>query len=129
MTDNIDPRLPGTKLDHDKPRCGLVLGAFSQALMAVSKVGTFGAAKYSDNGWLSVPSGAQRYRDALYRHMLAAASGEVIDPESGLPHEAHVAWNALAILELGLRSQVAVRPSAEQTGNVWYDDEPWTPGG
>ena len=42
-------------------------------------------------------------RDAFHRHILAQASGEVNDPESGLPHAAHVAWNAIALLELQLR--------------------------
>lgn len=99
------PHAPGAKLDAGKPRLGLVLGAFAHALEAVGYVGTFGAAKYSDDGWLSVPDGERRYTDALYRHLLAEARGEQADAESGLHHAAHAAWNALARLELALRAE------------------------
>ncbi len=97
---SIDPHAPGAKLDHGKVRMGLVLGGFRHALQAVGEVGTFGAAKYSDNGWLEVPNGKARYEDALFRHLLA---DDECDDESGLLHKAHAAWNALAILELHLR--------------------------
>lgn len=94
---------PGAKLDSGKSRPGLVLGGFSQALMKVSDVGTFGASKYSDNGWMQVVNGRGRYTDALYRHLMAEAGGEVHDSESEIEHAAHAAWNALARLELMLR--------------------------
>jgi len=35
--------------------------------------------------------------DALYRHLLAFLGGEDLDSESGLPHTAHVAWQALCL--------------------------------
>lgn len=87
----------GVKLDQGKPRMSLVLGGFAEALTAVASVGTFGAQKYTDNGWREVPQGQERYTDALLRHLLAS---EDIDPESGHYHDAHVAWNALARLNL-----------------------------
>jgi len=93
----------GAKLDHGKLRAGLVLGGFSRALTAVAEVGTFGANKYTDNGWIEVPDGHQRYTDAMYRHLLTEQKGEALDPESGLLHAAHAAWNALARLDLLLR--------------------------
>lgn len=95
---------PGAKLDAGKPRVGLVLGCFARALLAVSAVGTYGAAKYTDDGWTSVPDGQRRYTDAMWRHLLADASGEHQDPESDQLHAAHVAWNALARLDLMLRA-------------------------
>lgn len=98
-----DPHTPGAKLDHGKVRAGLVLGGFAAALVEVAKVGTFGAAKYSDDGWRSVPDGERRYTDALLRHLLADLGGEEDDADSGLSHAAHCAWNALARLELALR--------------------------
>lgn len=103
----IDQHAPGAKLDNGKPRHGLVLGAFSNALTEVAKVGTFGANKYSDNGWLSVPNGLARYTDAMLRHHFAEAGGEELDEDSGLHHAAHRAWNALAVLELALREKGA----------------------
>lgn len=103
----IDQHAPGAKLDNGKPRHGLVLGAFSNAMTEVAKVGTFGANKYSDNGWLSVPNGMARYTDAMLRHHFAEAGGEELDEDSGLRHAAHRAWNALAVLELALREKGA----------------------
>lgn len=100
-----DPHAPGAKLDAGKNRTGLVLSGFSRALWAVSQIGTFGANKYTDNGWMTVPNGINRYNDAKWRHLLKEAQGEELDPESGFPHAWHEAWNVLARLELMLREQ------------------------
>lgn len=94
---------PGAKLDAGKVRVGLVLGNFSRALWEVCRVGTFGANKYTDNGWLEVPDGKARYTDAGLRHYLKACMGESHDQDSGIAHLAHEAWNTLARLELALR--------------------------
>lgn len=91
---------PGAKLDAGKNRLGLVLDGFANALWAVGEVGTYGAAKYSDGGWRHVPDGVARYTDAMHRHLNREAVGELRDPESGLLHAAHSAWNALARLEM-----------------------------
>lgn len=99
-----NPHEAGAKLDAGKLRAGLVLGDFSRALTEVCAVGTFGANKYTPHGWLSVPNAPQRYTDAMMRHWLKDQAGEAYDPDSGLPHMAHFAWNALALLELALRS-------------------------
>ncbi len=95
----------GAKLDHGKNRLGLVIGGFARAIQAVGEVGTYGANKYTDNGWVEVPNGVQRYTDAMYRHLLKEASGEQRDDDTGLLHAAHAAWNALARLDLMLRSR------------------------
>ena len=94
---------PGAKLDALKPRPALVLGGFSRALMAVTHVGTYGAIKYTPNGWRTVPDGIERYSEAMQRHWLAEAQGIESDSESNFLHAAHLAWNALARLELMLR--------------------------
>lgn len=93
----------GLKYDQGKPRLGLVFNGFSKALTEVGKVGTFGAEKYTPNGWVSVPNAQERYTDAMYRHLMSEQSGELWDKESNLFHAAHAAWNALARLELLLR--------------------------
>lgn len=108
---------PGAKLDAGKPRVSLVLNGFPNALLAVSEVATYGANKYTDNGWVSVPNGKQRYADAGYRHNLLAATGEERDVESGLLHKAHAAWNALAELELMLRE--APQGGGEKFEFIW----------
>lgn len=98
----IDQHAPGAKLDSGKQLAGVLLD-FSRALEAVADVGTFGANKYTRLGWESVPNGEQRYTDALMRHLLKMQREE-LDPDSGLEHLAHLAWNCLAVLELKRRS-------------------------
>lgn len=97
----------GAKADAGKLRAGLVFGGFSRALAAVAQVGTFGANKYTANGWLTVPNGLERYEDAGERHRLERRQGIERDTESQLLHRAHEAWNALATLELELRASEA----------------------
>lgn len=99
-----DQHEPGAKLDNGKNRLGLVLLGFPNALVEVGKVGTYGANKYTDNGWKHVHDGQRRYTDAMLRHLLSEASGELRDPESKLLHAAQTAWNALARLELMLKN-------------------------
>lgn len=94
-----DLHVPGAKQKYGKPRAGLVLGDFRKALLAVSEVGTMGANKYSPHGWLTVPDGFNEYTEAMMRHWLKEGI-ELSDQESGIPHAAHLAWNALARLEL-----------------------------
>ena len=93
---------PGAKADAGKTLAGVLLD-FGHALEGVAKVGTMGAAKYSRGGWQQVPSGQQRYMDAALRHLLKHGQGETHDPESGLTHLSHAAWNLLAIAELDAR--------------------------
>lgn len=95
----------GYKDDSYKVKMGLIIEDFPRALEEVGKVATFGANKYTEHGWLTVENGKRRYTDAMYRHALAEARGEVFDYESNLYHAAHLAWNALARLELILRQE------------------------
>ena len=82
------------KHDHGKPRFDLIDPVFEEDL---AKVMSFGAEKYSDNTWQTVPDGLQRYHGAIRRHLNAIQKGELIDPDSGLPHIAHVSANAMFI--------------------------------
>jgi hypothetical protein len=92
---------PGAKLDAGKPDVELLLD-FGLALVEVARVSTYGAKKYSRRGWLKVEDGQRRYTSAMLRHLIAGRY-KAIDDESGLLHQAQVAWNALARLELMLR--------------------------
>jgi hypothetical protein len=93
----------GAKLDYNKNQLGLVLFGFARALSEVGKVGTYGAKKYSPNGWIDVENGVQRYTDAMFRHLFYEGSGQPNDPDTDLLHAAHTAWNALARLDLMIR--------------------------
>lgn len=103
----LNAHAPGAKLDAGKVRPGLVLGGFARALLAVSRIGTFGAVKYTDNGWMEVPNGVNRYDDAKLRHWLYEKSGIECDPDTQEMHAAHEAWNALARLDLLIRKAEA----------------------
>jgi len=94
---------PGAKLDAEKIRADLLILGFAKALEEVGKVSTFGAKKYTENGWQAVENGTSRYTAAMLRHVLKEGQGEEIDPESGLLHAAHTAWNALARLDFIMR--------------------------
>ena len=96
---------PGAKADAGKLRPTLVLRDMSRALLAVTKIATDGAAKYSDGGWILVPNGPERYEDASLRHMLKRFAGQEVDTDSGEAHLAHEAWNSLAKLDLYLREK------------------------
>ena len=56
-----------------------------------------GAKKYGRNNW-KLDTDPQRCLNALLRHVMAHSDGEYTDPESGLPHMAHVMCNAMFIL-------------------------------
>lgn len=74
-------------------------------LELVVKVFHFGAEKYGPDRWQNLPDGLRRYKAAILRHLVAFEKGEIIDKESGLPHLAHMAWNALAVLYCGTIKQ------------------------
>lgn len=94
------------KYDGGKP-CAYrgAISYFPRAIETVAAVSTFGASKYAWNGWQSVADGFNRYSDAMVRHQLAEGKGEILDPDSRLLHAGHIAWNALARLELLLRER------------------------
>ena len=85
------------KFDGDKLRWDLVP---VESFESVCKVMTYGANKYSPNGWKTVPNGVDRYFAALMRHIVAWRKGEERDEETGLKHLEHAACNVIFLLEL-----------------------------
>ena len=101
----IGAHQPGAKLDAGK--VAVLRGAlqyFPRAIKAVAAVSEAGAKKYSWKGWEKVDDGVNRYGDALARHLLAEETEGPVDKDTGCLHMTQVAWNALARLELYLRS-------------------------
>lgn len=85
------------KADQGKPQWSLVpMGAMAD----VVAVFTLGARKYAPTGWRTVPNARIRYLDAAFRHLVAVARGEVLDSETGKPHLAHLAADALILLDI-----------------------------
>ena len=96
----------GRKADRSKPKVYRgVLASFPLGVAAVAELSEYGAKKYSWDNWQRVPDGVNRYADALLRHLLREGAGETVDHESERKHAVHVAWNALARLELILRKE------------------------
>ena len=84
------------KADSGKLQLSLVP---TQIIKDVAEVRMYGNKKYKDpENWRRVEP--QRYRDALYRHLLAYFAGEEKDEESGLPHLHHAACNIAFLIEL-----------------------------
>lgn len=69
----------------------------------IVKVFTFGAEKYSAWTWNNLDNGYERIKAAMFRHLTAFEKGEFLDPESKLPHLAHVLWNAMALYYYGCK--------------------------
>lgn len=113
----LDQHAKGAKLDAGKIKPAMVLTGFAHAFWEVSKVGTLGAEKYTEFGFLEVKDGEKRYADAHMRHFLKKAmEGDAdieltelakkfnIEPDKEVLHLACEAWNKLAELEFKIRS-------------------------
>lgn len=96
----------GVKYDTGKPLVGTLCRIFPNALLEVGKCIEFGTHKYPEvDNWQRVDDAFNRYQDAMIRHLLKHNIGKEFDEETGLLHLSHMAWNALAILELYTRSK------------------------
>jgi hypothetical protein len=74
------------------------LGALDpHALLTVAEVAGFGSRKYARMNYLRGYDWSLSF-DAMQRHLLQFWDGQDVDAESGLPHVAHAAWHALALL-------------------------------
>lgn len=92
------------KYDQNKVRMDLVPLSVMESL---GQILTMGAQKYGENQWQNLPDFWKRYKAALLRHLTAIDKGELIDPESGLPHIDHVLCNA-AFLSWGYHHGKAI---------------------
>lgn len=94
----------GVKTNSLKPQMSLLFKQFPKALEAIVMCSQYGHEKYkeTDKDYLNytrVNGGSKTYADAGLRHRLHQGN----DLESGLPHQFHVAWNALAELQLWIQ--------------------------
>lgn len=85
---------------------------FARAIVAVSYVSEYGERKYAMPGkpsyspaWQDMADGEARSGDSEARHMLKPVFQGDYDDESELAHLAHKAWNALAELEMALKTK------------------------
>jgi len=101
------------KMDFGKaPLMQGFLRYFPNGIFAVAMVSEYGDRKYSvgehyTDQWIKLPDGLNRYGDAEARHLIKPfATGPYDDHDSGLPHLAQKAWNAMAELERAIRDGV-----------------------
>ena len=87
------------KADNNKPKLSLVP---PEIIRDIARVREYGNNKYPEGGkdnWKNVEP--ERYRDALFRHLLAYLENpKGVDEESNLPHLWHLACNVAFLCEL-----------------------------
>lgn len=95
--DNVPDPSQTAKADAGKLQLSLVP---TELIRAVARIRMYGVAKYKDpDNWKRVEP--ERYRDAMFRHMLAYIDDPAgVDEESGLPHLWHLACNAAFLVEM-----------------------------
>lgn len=84
-------RTGGIRHDQDKLNWSLVP---MEHLEGMVRVLMFGAKKYDAHNWRKGLT-YSRITNSLQRHLNAFNAGETLDPESNLPHTAHILCNAL----------------------------------
>ena len=72
------------------------------SLRMLAKVHSNGAAKYGSLNWRENNVSATVYYNAAMRHLMAWFEGDDLDPESGLPHLAHVMACASILIDADL---------------------------
>ena len=100
---------PGWKDDDQKVRLDLIP---HELTFGLGHVLTFGAHKYGDRNWEAGMRWGRVYA-ALQRHLTLFWSGELADPETGMPHLAHAAACVAFLM-------------AYENRNIGEDDRPST---
>lgn len=113
------------KADQGKLKLTLVP---SELIRAVAKIRMYGNAKYPDGGidnWKNVEP--ERYRDAMFRHMLAYFDDpHGVDEESGYPHLWHLGCNVAFLCELekdkysDKASDIVIVPNNAAKSRKWH---------
>lgn len=93
-------KVKANRFNQNKPGTYLIP---ADALLDIAKVYDFGAIKYGAHNWCSGLEWDKGTSASLERHLLKWRSGEDVDEESGLPHDLHIAWNAITMVAHRLR--------------------------
>ena len=103
----IKPSLPITQPDKadrfnsGKSQLSYMLDC-DVAMHGMCAVFASGAEKYDRCNWKKGLDPVE-IMDSLLRHLMAYRNGEVVDPESGLPHVDHITCNAVFLATFGER--------------------------
>tara|TARA_R110000744_G_scaffold11037_1_gene33803 strand:- start:4680 stop:5051 length:372 start_codon:yes stop_codon:yes gene_type:complete len=98
---DVGPTDKGTRYNSGKTQFSYMLNA-DVAMKGMCDVFEFGAQKYARNNWKKGLD-TNEVMDSLLRHLTSYANGEVLDPESGLPHIDHITCNAVFLATFGER--------------------------
>lgn len=107
-----------------KVRVDLVMSGMPNALLELGRCMGWALGKgYTEGDWLQVPNYHTAYVGAGARHLLENLAGERLegvefDGESGLGHDVHEAWNALAKLERRIRDAKAAGKQLRVKGSI-----------
>lgn len=103
------PTVPGTEYagqlpdTNPKTAFGVQKASFHcippVALIQLGAVCKNGADKYGPMNWREHAVTYSIYHNAILRHLYAIQDGEWLDPESGLPHLAHIMAGAAIVLD------------------------------
>ena len=105
----------GIKYDSEKPKMNLLP---PKAIVEISKVLTFGAAKYDAENWRKLDDLQNRYTAGALRHIFAHMDGEELDPETNLSHLAHAMCCLLFKLEIELENGKSKEEEPRETDNT-----------
>ena len=107
--------MDGIKYDSEKPKMNLLP---PKAIVEISKVLTFGAAKYDAENWRKLDDLQNRYTAGALRHIFAHMDGEELDPETNLSHLAHAMCCLLFKLEIELENAKSEEERPRETDST-----------
>ena len=113
--------MEGKKYDGEKPKMYLLP---PKALLEVSKVLTFGAAKYDEHNWKKLDNLQNRSSGAALRHIFSHIDGEEYDDETGLDHLAH----AICCLMFKLEAKLDGNKKSHEEGSREFNCEQYPEG-
>jgi hypothetical protein len=91
-----------------------------QVYEMIAKVYDYGATKYGVDDWKEcVVKNPEIYESAIMRHLQSYRSGEWIDPESGLPHLAHIIGGASMMMHRDLNNDLEMSAKTESFTDKW----------
>lgn len=113
------------KFDTQKPDYNLLDW---DAIEDLIKVLQHGAEKYGRNNWKECTE-EFRYANAINRHVAAIQKGEITDPESGLPHAAHIMASAMFLNYFAKKSKDknVLSDNLDKTSNKVFIPTPSSP--